>query len=52
MEFTNLDQWRNAANDRYYEVEHDAQMDVWFAWEKDTCVGAFNIENQSGDLKD
>lgn len=52
MEFTNLVEWQNAVNARGFELEHDADMDVWFAWHQptDTCMGAFNIENNKGDL--
>jgi hypothetical protein len=49
MDYTNLDEWRDAAM-QSLEVEFDEQMQVWFAWDKDICVGSFNLENQKGEL--
>ena len=46
-----LEEWKSAAEGLNYELEHDADMNCWFAWQGDTCKGAFNLDNVSGELE-
>ena len=46
-----LDEWKSLAEGQGYEIEYDEDMQAWFAWKGDDCVGAFNLENVKGHLE-